>query len=547
MTDITDARIAALETRLARIEQQLAIPPARPSAPAAAAVPQQRDEMPAVDAPTAQPNNWLGIIAVICFILAGGFIIKLSIETGWLTPARQAGLAILLGASLIGAGLVLLRADRAYAALLSSAGIAVLYLTAFAANRYYQLISFEVALFCTAAISGLCIWLYTRIRHDIYAITAAAGAYISPILLTMDSMHIVIDSTHTFSLYYFFLCSCTFAVLSIWVESRLLTIVSSYLAILMSAAVGHPYALHLLTAVLLILHFCVFCVGTYAYSRYHRTAMNTTEAWAFLPVLFLFYATEYYFLNQLAPALAPWLSLGFAALLAGLYLSARHYFPENEASRFLVMAFATLVCFHSVYLELLPAAFKPWLLVVMLLVIAARPALIGDKRRSVFTLPLIAIGVIAVIEYLSILFELFSVPQDSEMIVALAAIATAWLAIHRSGSAMTSGNPYGHPLLAATHVLAMSALYQLTEDVSSLAVSASWLFYAVAVMGFAFIRKDELMAKSALLVLAFAAGKALLYDAASAPTTIRIFCLLLTGAVLYGCGFFMRRIAHWKR
>lgn len=93
----------------------------------------------------------------------------------------------------------------------------------------------------------------------------------------------------------------------------------------------------------------------------------------------------------------------------------------------------------------------------------------------------------------------------------------------------------------------MSALYQLTEDVSSLAVSASWLFYAVAVMGFAFIRKDELMAKSALLVLAFAAGKALLYDAASAPTTIRIFCLLLTGAVLYGCGFFMRRIAHWKR
>lgn len=54
------------------------------------------------------------------------------------------------------------------------------------------------------------------------------------------------------------------------------------------------------------------------------------------------------------------------------------------------------------------------------------------------------------------------------------------------------------------------------------------------------------MAKSALFVLGFAAGKALLYDAASAPTVVRIGCLLLTGAVLYGCGLLMRKIAHWK-
>ena len=52
--------------------------------------------------------------------------------------------------------------------------------------------------------------------------------------------------------------------------------------------------------------------------------------------------------------------------------------------------------------------------------------------------------------------------------------------------------------------------------------------------------------KSAMLVLGFAAGKALLYDAASAPTTIRILCLLLTGAALYGSGFLIRKISGWK-
>ena len=63
---------------------------------------------------------------------------------------------------------------------------------------------------------------------------------------------------------------------------------------------------------------------------------------------------------------------------------------------------------------------------------------------------------------------------------------------------------------------------------------------------FAFARRDDVMAKSALFVLGFAAGKALLFDAASASTVVRIFCLLLTGAVLYGCGLFMRKIGSWN-
>jgi len=61
----------------------------------------------------------------------------------------------------------------------------------------------------------------------------------------------------------------------------------------------------------------------------------------------------------------------------------------------------------------------------------------------------------------------------------------------------------------------------------------------------AFVYKNKTMANSAIPVLGFAAGKALLFDAASAPTIVRIGCLALTGAVLYGCGFFMRKIKNW--
>lgn len=54
------------------------------------------------------------------------------------------------------------------------------------------------------------------------------------------------------------------------------------------------------------------------------------------------------------------------------------------------------------------------------------------------------------------------------------------------------------------------------------------------------------MAQSSMLILVLAAGKALLYDASYAPTNIRIVCLLITGIVLYGAGYMMRRISAWK-
>jgi hypothetical protein len=101
-------------------------------------------------------------------------------------------------------------------------------------------------------------------------------------------------------------------------------------------------------------------------------------------------------------------------------------------------------------------------------------------------------------------------------------------------------------LLVVAHVLAISGLYRLTYPHGSFAITASWLLYSVFIISVAYYRKEKVMAKSALLVLALSAGKALLYDAASTPTPVRIFCLIFTGAVLYGSGFMMKKIAEWE-
>lgn len=489
-------------------------------------------------------TNWLGYAAIICFVLAAGFIIKLSIDSGWLTPLRQVALSALLGGSMIAAGLKFMKTDREYASLLPSGGVIILYLTSFAAYRYYNLVSFETAIFFTTLVSALCISLYAKIRHDIYAITACIGTYISPIILDLHA-----DSD--FTLYYFLVCSLAFATISIFLQSRLIILVAAYLAIVITTLIGLDIHQNELVSIVLAFQFLIFTFSTFFYSKRNGKPLTSFEAWSFSPVLLVFYTAEYKFIEQVNPIMAPWMSIWFGGVLLGLYLAAKKLFPQSLASQGLIISFVTLVFFHAGYLELLPDAMHPWLLAAIPLAAALLPkkfiGSMGQKFDSVYFLPLLAIGLIVPIEYLSLMVHLLSPSYASFVWPALATVATIWLLLILKADMIRNKVEIYGGLLASAHVLAIVGLYRLGVDTGSLAVSALWLFYAAGIMVFAATKKDEIMAKSALFVLAFAAGKALLYDASSAPTVVRIFCLLLTGAVLYGCGFLLRKIGNWKK
>lgn len=545
-------RLSLIEKRLSQIEAQLKLQTVRlKKTPASSAQPInlftdaakdfQDESIPAKESlASPKPGGWLGIIAVACFVMAAGFIIKLSIDAGWLTPLRQAGLATFLGFSLIGAGLFLQRADRAYAGYLPGAGIIILYLTVFAAHRYYNLISFEAGMGLSALVSGLCIWLYLLIRHEIYPLTAAVGAYVAPLILGLG-----VDAVY--SLDHFVICSIAFAIVTVFLQTRLLSIVSAYLAVSMTALVGLDLHQDKVVAVLLVVQFFIFVANSYIYTWQTKKPLTEYEAFGFLPIMLLFYAVEYYLIDRLYPGMAPWTSLSLAAALIVIYTAARMHFSGYLGSHLLVTTFSTAVLFHSVYLELLPASVHPWLFV---LIISGAVLFQNEaqklKNSSSYTAPLMACFAVLVIEYLAMLNHLWVEGQTNWIVVSLASVASLWFALLKY-DAGSYHREVGEVLLGATHVLSILALYRLALPVGSLAVSASWLFYAVAIMVFAFYRRDELFARSALYVLGFSAAKALLIDASSAPTAIRILCLLLTGAVLYGCGFFMRKIGDWHK
>lgn len=547
-----ESRMKSIEERLARLEKTLKLSPAVP--------PASQSQIPVLPAPSAAPSlppkpvqpvtqppapgaphsgSLLGVVGVICFVLAAGFIIKLSLDSGWLTPLRQIGLALMFGVGLIIAGFALMDSDLEYGSYLPAAGIIVLYASVFSAHRLYALIPFESAISLSAMVTGLCVWLYTRIRADIYPVTAAVGSYLAPAILGLGA-------SGEFSVYYYLLCSVGFSVISIWVKSRTLTMVAAYLAILMTAFSGISLKADGLIAAMLALNFVVLAGGIYLYTVQNGVQLTEKESSGMLPALLFFYATEYYYIDRLLPGMAPWLSLGFAGLLLGLYLNAKKRFPEGKmGSEGMILAFITVVSFHSFYIELLPADARPWLFIGIMLMLCLPVFKLGAGKSWALRIPAMGVFAVLALEFFSMMSHLISGTGGLWLPVSLFAVASMWVLIFFRGEELNGGNGYA-PLLGAAHLLAVTGLYRLTTDAGSLEVSISWLLYAGAVMAYAFSRKDEPMARSAVFVLAFAAGKALLYDAASAPTVVRILCLLLTGAALYGSGFFMRKIAGWK-
>jgi hypothetical protein len=96
-----------------------------------------------VPAPLPEPQDHpalvtsiLGWGGAVAFALAASYLIRLAIDTGWLTPVRQVAFAAIAGLVLIGTGFALRNFDRQYAGLLPAGGIAILFLSIYGGHLY---------------------------------------------------------------------------------------------------------------------------------------------------------------------------------------------------------------------------------------------------------------------------------------------------------------------------------------------------------------------------------------------------------------------------
>jgi uncharacterized membrane protein len=142
-------------------------------------------------------ENWLVWLGGVTLALGGGFLVKLSIDYGLLTPPVRVLLAILLGVGLCAASEWVLRREPADAAAsgpsyvpqaLAAAGSAMVFAAVYAAYQLYGLIPADSAFVLLAATAAGTVAL--ALRQGIFvAALGLVGAYGVPALVATETPH----------------------------------------------------------------------------------------------------------------------------------------------------------------------------------------------------------------------------------------------------------------------------------------------------------------------------------------------------------------------
>ena len=124
---------------------------------------------------------WIGAVALA---LAGAFLVKYSLDQGWIGPVVRVTLAVLFGSCLLGAGEWMRRSSGTIAQGLSAAGVAVLFSAFLAAVHLYHLIPPELGFLLMAATTALAVVL--SLRHGpMVALIGLLGGMLTPYLIRL--------------------------------------------------------------------------------------------------------------------------------------------------------------------------------------------------------------------------------------------------------------------------------------------------------------------------------------------------------------------------
>lgn len=137
---------------------------------------------------------WLGGLGVVFLVIALFLLYRYAVDHNWITPIVRVLTGVVVGAGLVGAGLRLpaQKTDRrddvvGLREIILGGGIAVWYMTSYAAAIFYQLISIQSARLCFLAISVAAAWLGLKERRQVLAIIAMGSGFAAPFLLPAQS------------------------------------------------------------------------------------------------------------------------------------------------------------------------------------------------------------------------------------------------------------------------------------------------------------------------------------------------------------------------
>jgi len=530
-----EKRLAGVEARLARVE--LLLPKATAPSPAQAARPTTAKAPPPKPEPGDRPSlvtSFLGWGGAVALVLAAAYLIRLAVESGWLTPVRQVAFAAISGLAMIAAGFFLRGVNRQYAGLLPAGGVAILFLSIYGAHLFYGFFEATPAAMAVVFVCLLSLWLCRAFESDLYALFAVAGSYSAPLLISGAP-------SITDLVIYFSAWGVVFSVFSIWHGRRLIYLLALYLALIIFDFIFRSKAPDAWAAALTFqtVQFAIFGLATATFSIRNNSPLDSGSAWGHLPPLLIFYFLQYVLLKRHMPELAPWIAAGSALIVLGLYGATRAVLQRPlPGGEFLLWAYIAVVLFHAGYVESVPHAWAPWVAFAAVPVIAVATLRQGAGIRASWPI-WVAVGVIFAINYLRIVFDtdLRSVPGRSALAIVYALELYLGYYFIRNRESVKG---YATLVLYAGHISAMAAALHLLDE--RIVESAAWGILALACLGLSLWQRDRVLGQSSLLMFGATAVKVLLYDLGGASPLTRIISLVVLGVTFYAGGLLYQRM-----
>lgn len=146
-------------------------------------------------------SRWLGKIGVLAIVLGVSFFLKWSFDNNIIGPVGRVLLGFLGGAAMVGIGQYLRKKYLVYSDIITGGGIAILYLTIFAAYAFYGFVGLPVAMILMLAVTALAVALSVIGGTAHLAVLGVLGGLLTPFLirgaemsyLTLFSYLLVLD------------------------------------------------------------------------------------------------------------------------------------------------------------------------------------------------------------------------------------------------------------------------------------------------------------------------------------------------------------------
>ncbi len=559
-----------LDTIEGKREEKASVPPRTEPTPPPRPVEIKTPKKPAAERGELEAKiggKWLNRIGILAVIIGMGFFIKYAFDNDWIGETGRVVLGIIIGLALIGWGEYLKKKYKVYSQGVVGGGIAILYISIFAAAAYYDIIFAEAGYFLTVAVTIFAIILSVRYDAPAIATLGFLGGFLNPLIISSGDIEQIPTLTYVALLD---LGILTLAYFKDWKFLNIFSFLATAFIFLFWAE--QSYTDHYITStqIFLIVFFAIFASISIFYNVIYRKMTSILDLIFIFVIASAFFGASYI---NLEDQLTGWMGL-FSGLMGLIYFGLsfitekRHSQDRKLVLTFLAVALAFVVIMIPIQLEgswitigwAVEAAALVWIGIrvknrgiriagIMLFAATVLKLLFGDLNIDIYD-------------------ENFSPFLNQRFLTVLFVSLTAFLAAYfysREKESLKGEINVGGVLFVVANLLVIMAfsieaydyfehrmiklingemiyLYDPTlKYAQNLVLSGIWALYSAVLVALGFIKKNKLSRIFAIALFGVTIFKVFIFDLSSLQKFYRIISFIGLGVILLSVSFLYTR------